>query len=452
MNTTKEIDYQDIQSESQEKTTEHHTETSDIAIEVINLTKIYKLYNRIRDRMKEAIHPLRRKYHKDFYALRELNFQIPKGATVGVIGQNGSGKSTLLKIITGVLIPTKGSVIVNGKVSSLLELGTGFNPDMTGMENIYFFGTIHGISHKKMKSMVDDILAFADIGDYIQQPVKTYSSGMFVRLAFACSIHIEPEILIIDEALSVGDAYFQVKSMNKLKEFMNQGKTIILVSHDISSIKTLCKYAILLDKGRLIQYGNASDVVDFYFSMVLKKSHSGEGEFRAERVPKKINETEKVKSNETYFQAGTGEVELISFKLCNEKDEEISYIVSEKVLKLIMELKANKDLEEPHYGPQIKDKYGNSAFETNTYCMGIQTQPLKKGDIVKVVFTFSFNLIPGNYTFTLGVSNIGLGDKRHFKEYLLLAHNVELIKVIENPDSILYGGYYNMNPQVHIEQ
>ncbi|MCP5495766.1 MAG: ABC transporter ATP-binding protein [Leptospiraceae bacterium] len=419
--------------------------TSEIAIEIHNLTKIYKLYNRIRDRIKEAVHPFRKKYHKDFYALSDLSFQIKKGETVGIIGQNGSGKSTLLKIITGVLVPTKGSVTVNGKVSSLLELGTGFNPDMTGLENVFFFGTIHGIPPKRMKLMLDDILAFADIGEYIEQPVKTYSSGMFVRLAFSCSIHIEPEILIIDEALSVGDAYFQVKSMNKLKEFMNQGKTIILVSHDITAIKTLCKQAILLDKGRLIEFGNANDVVDFYFNMILKKSHEGTGEFKAERKTKE-NQTDK-----TYLQSGTGEIELLSLKLCNEKDEEISHIVSEKIVKLIMEFKAHKDLEEPHYGPQIKDKYGNSAFETNTYCMGIQTKPLKKGDIVKVTFVYKFNLLPGNYTFTIGVSNIGIGDRRHFKEYLFLAHNVKLIQVIENSEAILYGGYYNMNPKVIIE-
>lgn len=204
---------------------------TDIAISVKHLTKVYKLYNQPIDRLKEALNPFKKSYHKDFYALNDVSFEIKKGETVGIIGKNGAGKSTLLKIITGVLTPTSGSVQVNGKIASLLELGAGFNPDYTGLENIYFQGSLMGYTREEMESKVDDILTFADIGEFIHQPVKTYSSGMFARLAFSVAINVEPDILIVDEALSVGDMAFQAKCFNKFKEFQRLNKTILFVTN-----------------------------------------------------------------------------------------------------------------------------------------------------------------------------------------------------------------------------
>ena len=186
------------------------------AIKVSHLTKVYKLYDKPVDRLKESLHPLKKKYHKDFYALNDVSFEIKKGETVGIIGKNGAGKSTLLKIITGVLTPSSGHVHVNGRIASLLELGAGFNPEYTGIENIYLQGTLMGYSHSEMESKIDGILAFADIGDFVHQPVKSYSSGMYARLAFSVAINVEPDILIVDEALSVGDMYFQQKCMDKI--------------------------------------------------------------------------------------------------------------------------------------------------------------------------------------------------------------------------------------------
>ena len=235
-----------------------------VAIRAQNLTKIYKLYDRSVDRLKESLHPFRRIYHHDFHALKDVSFEIRKGETFGIIGKNGSGKSTLLKIIAGVLTPSGGNLEVRGKVSALLELGIGFNPDMTGRENIYFSGTIMGYSREEMDAKVDDILAFADIGDFIHQPMKTYSSGMFVRLAFAVATKVDPEILVVDEALAVGDMFFQSKCMLMMKRMIDSGMTLLFVSHDTSSVTNLCRRAIYLENGAIKTMGEALSVTDQY--------------------------------------------------------------------------------------------------------------------------------------------------------------------------------------------
>ena len=235
-----------------------------VAIRVQNLSKIYKLYDRSIDRLKESLHPLRRRYHHDFHALKNVSFEIGKGETFGIIGKNGSGKSTLLKIIAGVLTPSSGNMEVRGKVSALLELGIGFNPDMTGRENIYFSGTIMGYSREEMDAKVDDIMAFADIGDFIHQPMKTYSSGMFVRLAFAVATKVDPEILVIDEALAVGDIFFQSKCMLMMRKMIDSGVTLLFVSHDTSSVTNLCRKAIYLEQGVVKASGEALSVTDQY--------------------------------------------------------------------------------------------------------------------------------------------------------------------------------------------
>jgi teichoic acid transport system ATP-binding protein len=236
----------------------------DIAIKVENLSKVYKLYNAPIDRMKEALHPRKKSYHKEFYALSNVSFEVKKGETVGIIGKNGSGKSTLLKMITGVLTPSSGSVEVKGRISALLELGAGFNMEYTGLENIYFQGNLMGFEREEMEQKVQEILEFADIGDFIYQPVKNYSSGMFARLAFAVAINVEPDILIVDEALAVGDANFQLKCHKRMDELRDSGVTILFVSHDTYSVKALCQKALFLNKGFQQGYGAALEMVNDY--------------------------------------------------------------------------------------------------------------------------------------------------------------------------------------------
>jgi ABC-type polysaccharide/polyol phosphate transport system ATPase subunit len=239
---------------------------NEIAVKVENLSKIYKLYKSNADRVKEAFNPFRKKYHHDFYALKNLNFEIKSGEVLGIIGKNGSGKSTLLKILSGVLTPSEGGFYVNGKVSSLLELGTGFNPELTGEENVFFAGTIMGYTKEEMKTKLDEVIQFADIGEFIYQPVKTYSSGMFARLAFSVAVSVDPDVLIIDEALSVGDIRFQQKAIRKMKELMDSSKAIVFVSHDVNSIINLCNRVIWLRDGDVYFDGEPDDVVKKYVS------------------------------------------------------------------------------------------------------------------------------------------------------------------------------------------
>ena len=241
-----------------------------VAIKAEHLTKIYKIYERDIDRLKETFHPFHKKYSKDFYALNDISFEIKRGENIGLVGKNGAGKSTLLKIITGVLTPTSGNLIVNGKIASLLELGAGFNPEMTGIENIYMNGLLMGHTREIMDEKVNDIINFADIGDFINQPVKTYSSGMFARLAFAVNAFVEPDILIVDEALSVGDAFFQSKCMDKMRSMIQGGVTVIFVSHDTFAVKNLCERAFLMKSGKILMDAPAKEVVETYRNMLLE--------------------------------------------------------------------------------------------------------------------------------------------------------------------------------------
>lgn len=256
------------------------------AIDVADVTKVYRLYEKPIDRLKESMSISHKNYHRDFYALNQLSFRVRKGETVGIIGTNGSGKSTILKIITGVLTPTTGEVKVDGKISALLELGAGFNMDYTGIENIYMNGTMMGYTKKEMDAKLQDILEFAEIGDFVYQPVKTYSSGMFVRLAFALAINVDPEILIVDEALSVGDVFFQSKCYRRMEEIRQKGTTILMVTHDMGSIIKYCDRVVLLNKGEFIAEGPAGRVVDMYKKILAGQLDSLKAELERERQQK----------------------------------------------------------------------------------------------------------------------------------------------------------------------
>ena len=243
-------------------------------IELKNISKIFKLYENNFDRFKESLNPFGKKFHKDFYALKDVNFKISRGECIAIIGQNGSGKSTLLKVITSILAPSMGSISVNGRISSLLELGTGFNPDLTGRENIYFYGTINGITRAEMSKSVEEIIEFADIGAFLDQPVRSYSSGMFVRLAFACAIQIDPEILIVDEALAVGDMRFVQKCFRKMQSFKEREKTLILVTHDMPSVIAFASRVLWMENGQLVGDGEPSVVVRDYISKMTYSQKS----------------------------------------------------------------------------------------------------------------------------------------------------------------------------------
>ena len=287
------------------------------AIEIRNLSKMYKLYNRPLDRLKDSLGLSRKKLYKEHYALKDVSFDIGEGECVGIIGTNGSGKSTILKIITGVLAPTAGTVTVNGRISALLELGAGFNPEYSGMENIFLNGTMLGFSEEEINARLDEILSFADIGDFIHQPVKTYSSGMFVRLAFAVAINIDPEILVVDEALSVGDVFFQAKCYHKFEEFKKQGKTILFVSHDLGSISKYCDHVILLNQGVMLDEGTPKAMVDMYKQLLVHQDPVKQAEGSE---TKKEDWKQGFLVNPNTLEYGEKQAEITDFVVMDSKD------------------------------------------------------------------------------------------------------------------------------------
>lgn len=407
-------------------------------IKVEGISKKFKLYHSPADRLKEIL--FRKQYHKDFVALENISFEVGAGETLGIIGQNGAGKSTLLKILSGIVIPDSGTIHIDGKVTGLLELGTGFNAEMTGLENIYMNGTLIGMTKDEIDRKKQTIIDFSELGEFIHEPIKTYSSGMTMRLAFSIAIHADPTCFLVDEALSVGDAYFQQKCMRKIQEFRASGGSIVFVSHDMNAVRTLCDSAIMLDHGRVTDTGEPKDVVDFYQNMILKKSHQGD-------VPVQVKKVEKEYSMNN-SGISTGEVKLVSFKICNENGAIISYIESENVIKIIYEVKALRDLDEPHYGLMIRNNLGLSIFETNTYCMKMKTEKLLKGQIAKIEWVMDFPLYTGTYSFSVGVANRGF-DIGSFEEYPLLVHDLGLVKIVSNSNAINYSGIFNIKPRIH---
>lgn len=368
--------------------------------------------------LKEALHPFRKKYHHPFHALKDVSFEVKKGETVGIIGTNGAGKSTLLKILTGVLTPSSGEVQVNGRISSLLELGTGFNPDLTGMENIYFNGTINGFSRKEIDSKVDDIIAFADIGEFINQPVKTYSSGMFVRLAFSCATAINPDILIVDEALSVGDMFFQSKCMSKMKKMIDNNETTLLfVSHDTSTVKALCKKGILLDKGTTIYVGDASVAVEKYFHMkvgseqlIINKSATTT-ESTTNNIESK-NELNKLFDYNPAFEKiasfqriQNGKASFKNVLLLDESNNRLETVQFGQKLTLRMAIEIHEDIHLLGYGYHIRDKNGTSVVYSDCIVEGQNClENLKAGDKFIIDWSFNAALCQGQYHILSAIS------------------------------------------------
>lgn len=368
------------------------------AIEAIDLTKIYKLYDKPIDRVKETFGK-GKTYSKEFFALDHVNFSIPKGATIGIVGRNGSGKSTLLKILTGVLKPTVGTAIVNGKVSALLELGAGFNNDFTGRENIYLNATIMRIPKGEIEKRISDILSFADIGEYIDQPVKTYSSGMFVRLAFAVAINVDPEILIVDEALAVGDTRFQLKCMDKFVEFQKAGKTILFVSHDINSIKRFCERTLWINQGRLIMDGDTNKVTDLY-SDFLKSELCIDGFLNT------LNELEKTTTQEKIVEEEISKVDIAEVRKITMRDSvgrELYDIEHDSEIHLEIEYIVNDiTIEKPVLGVAIRSIDNKYMCGLNTMLDGIKL-PWNRGlNVLELVYE-RFDLVGGNYYFDVAI-------------------------------------------------
>lgn len=369
-------------------------------ISVNNITKIYKIYNNPKDRFKEAIGLGKNKQlYKNFYALNDVSFEVGKGEIVGVIGRNGSGKSTILKILTGVLNPTSGSAEIHGKIAALLELGAGFNMEYTGMKNIYLNATMMHVSREEIEAKIPDILSFADIGEYIDQPVKTYSSGMFVRLAFAVAINVDPDILIVDEALAVGDIRFQLKCMDKFKEFIDAGKTILFVTHDINAVKRFCNRAIWLNSGSLIMDGDTDTVTDRYLDFL--KSELPMNEFLESAAESRQPEAP---TNQLDIDvSGIDIVSIHELHIYDSLDSEINKIPHGSRVKLrVSYLVSDETIEAPLLGVAIRSIDDKYICGINTK-LDKKTIPWKKGyNQIELIYT-NFNLIGGEYYFDVGI-------------------------------------------------
>ena len=338
------------------------------AIEIRNLSKMYKLYNKPLDRLVDSLGLSRKKLYKEHYALRNINFDIGVGECVGIIGTNGSGKSTILKIITGVLSPTGGSITVNGRISALLELGAGFNPEYSGLENIYLNGTMMGFTEAEIDTRLDDILSFADIGEFVHQPVKTYSSGMFVRLAFAVAINIDPEILVVDEALSVGDVFFQSKCYHKFEEFKRQGKTILFVSHDLGSISKYCDRVILLNQGEMLDQGTPKAMVDMYKQLLVRQNPVKQAQMNSA-----IRESQKkgFQMNPNTLEYGEKQAEIVDFVVLDSKGLQSNTIEKGTTFQIKMRIHFNESILQPIMAFTFKNIQGTEITGTNTMYEGV---------------------------------------------------------------------------------
>ena len=425
-------------------------------IQVDHVSKVYRLYEKPRDRIKEAFSLSRKVYYKEHYALQDVSFSVCRGETVGIIGVNGAGKSTILKIITGVLNPTQGNVAVNGRISALLELGAGFNMEYTGIENIYLNGTMIGFSREEIDKKLDDILAFADIGDFVYQPVKTYSSGMFVRLAFAVAINIDPEILIVDEALSVGDAFFQVKCYHKFEEFKRQGRTILFVSHDLGSIQKYCDRVVLLDKGRKLAEGAPKDMIDLYKKVMvgLETSDADAGAEAPKALEPEAAPGEPstnipdgqlwrsyMEENPKCSAYGNGAATILDYCVMDQKGRITNVLGANEAYTVRMKVQFHQRLSEPVFALTLRDKQGTEICGTNTMYEDFNTGEVKDRDIRVISFTQQMNLKGGEYLLCLGCTGFNDGN---FEVYHRL-YDACLIRVASGKMMV---GFFDMQSRI----
>ena len=444
-------------------------EANSVVLSLENVSKFYKLYGAPSDRLKEALSPFGRIYHKKHYAAKNLNLTINRGEIVGIVGQNGSGKSTLLKLIAGVLSADEGQVSIRGKVSALLELGSGFNPEFTGMENIFFYATILGFTKAQINEKLEDIIAFADIGDYLYQPLKSYSSGMKSRLGFAVAVHIDPEILILDEVLAVGDALFKRKCYAKMEEFFKSGKTIIYVSHEINSINLLCTRAVFLDAGAILMDGDTKTVTKYYQKYLFSKPAEREklrNDMLGQRIAisKEPSRTQKPtplkkKADKAYlapnFIAKSTvaaknidlDIEACAIETVDGEAVNMLPLNQEFVFAYTVTLpNGEMDFETIDFGMQIKDIKGVIISGTNTKRQNAELPALRPMRRYRIAWTFVTNLHPGEY-FTNAALFVEQGEETLYSKVL----DACVFKVV-SPEPPLFAGKTYLEQRFSIKE
>lgn len=432
---------------------------SEVAIRVDDVSKLYKLYDKPSDRLKESLGLTRKKLYKEYYALHNVSFDVKRGETVGIIGTNGSGKSTILKIITGVLNPSGGHVEIDGRISALLELGAGFNMEYTGIENIYLNGTMIGFSREEIDAKMQDILDFADIGDFVHQPVKTYSSGMFVRLAFAVAINIDPEILIVDEALSVGDVFFQAKCYKKFEDFKKMGKTILFVSHDLGSISKYCDRVVLLNRGKKLAEGTPKEMVSMYKRIMVNQdkaeeiaAHQMDMSSLEEDDEKEIKEAvcegqwkNHYNLNPDVDEYGNGAAEIEDFAIIDENGNYTNAIVKGTRFRLKSKVKFKQDVHDPIFTYTFKNIQGVAITGTNTMYEKKDVPLAKEGETYVATFEQDMFLQGGEYLLSMSCTGYRDGE---FQVYHRL-YDVCNVTVVSDKNTV---GFYDMNSVTTVEK
>ncbi|PKD41214.1 sugar ABC transporter ATP-binding protein [Methylomonas sp. Kb3] len=416
------------------------------AISVCNVSKKFRLFSSPKQRLIEAIHPFRKQYHKEFWALRNISFDVHRGEIFGILGRNGSGKSTLLQIICAVMQATGGEVKSSGRISALLELGAGFNPEFTGRENVILNGAIQGFSKQEMQERIDDIEAFADIGEFFDQPVKLYSSGMFVRVAFAAAIHIDPEILVVDEALSVGDSKFQHRCFQRIRNFMEQGKTILVVSHSTDTLLRICNRGVVLDRGELVHIGPIAGAVNHYQKLLFGEAQNiskNNGKRKKEMVkgmsemPKKerADKTDKIPLKPTYnrheTRMGSGKARIVDFDLVVDGELNPPEIASHANCELIVKLVGNEFVQ-LSVGFAIVSLEGTYVFGTNLAMMGHPPAQIEADGYVVLRFHWQAHLTGGEYFLNLGCNEFVDGQD----SFVDVRRSVARLKFSDTPQSV----------------
>lgn len=409
-------------------------------IEIKNLTKEYKMYPTKKDRLIEAVFPSANR-HSTFRALNELNLEVKKGEILGILGKNGAGKSTLLKMVTGVVTPTSGEIITKGKISSLLELGTAFNMELTGIENIYQHGQVMGLTNEQIEARKQEIIDFADIGDHLYQPVKTYSSGMFARLAFSCAINVDPEILIVDEVLSVGDMAFQLKCFKKFEQFKKKGKTILFVTHSITDVLKNCTRTIIINAGTKIFDGGVKEGVEKYKKIIVGLDDSSTKKEESKKITPKVAKKSENKNdwkshftqNNNIIEYGNGQAEVIDYGIFDEKGNFLQSIDNGKEVILKSKVKFNENVNEPIFTMTLKDFNGLEVCGTNTLIEKIATGKFNKGDVAEISFKTRLQVAPNKYTLSFSCT--------HFKpsgelEVLNRKYDALLVEVISSKEHV----------------
>lgn len=425
---------------------------ADTVINVEHISKIYKLYDDPIDRIKETFHPLKKQYHRDFYALKDVTFSVCKGEILGIVGRNGCGKSTLLQILTGVLTPSGGTVDVHGKVSALLELGAGFNPELSGLENVYFKSSLLGCSERETKAKIDEILEFADIGDFIGQPVKMYSSGMFVRLAFAVAINVDPDILIVDEALSVGDYRFRQKCMRKFDTFLKENKTILFVTHDQGAVAQFCTRAIWLRDGEVYLDGNPNEVCNDYISFMTygetskKVAEENQAAFdKGKLLPVALNrgreertiEWQKTDACSSFGQRGAI-ISRVTF-FTKSDGRKIDIFESGTRVVFCVEIVAKKDIESPIVGFHLNNTKGIHLLGLNNAAAGIRIGPMLNGEVKIVEFEFDLPYLnDGAYSLSPAVAEGSLAE--HIQHHWV--HDAYVFRVVIHDELVRQGNQF----------